>query len=165
MNTTAHTAQPSTPAPGLYAWTRPGVAVRVLVAANGATAGTVETARWGVEDVPEDLAAEALAEVLAQQWPHSHTPAAPVTLTRQRARAMHKTLAALGLPADARYTLASEVVRRDVQSLTALTEQEARAVWLEACAQARAAADLAAAEQAAAQTDAEWSAQAEEWLR
>lgn len=73
-------------------------------------------------------------------------PAAPVYLTRQRARKMHKVLAALGVATDDRYRLASQIAGRDVQSLTALTEAEARAVWLRARADQQARDQAAAAE-------------------
>jgi hypothetical protein len=65
--------------------------------------------------------------------------AALVTLDRARARKMHKTLAALGLGTEERYALAAQVAGRPVQSLTTLTESEARRTWQTARRNARAA--------------------------
>lgn len=149
--TTANTAYL---AAGTYTWERPGVTLAVTVDAAGHAEGTLTTERGIVCDLA-DLAAPYLLAALAEV-PVQFTPApapAPVTLTRQRARDMHRELARLGLPADARYTLAAELTGRPVESLTALTEEEARRVWLAACAQAQTAAEQTAAEQTA-----------EEWL-
>ena len=150
--TTANTAYL---AAGTYTLERPGVTLRATVAA-GQVAAQVQTG-VGVLPVPTELAAPALLEALAEV-PVQFTPAPVVTLTRARARKMHKELGRLGLPADARYALAAELLGRPVESLTALTEEEARRVWLAACAQAQAAAELPA--QTAAEVEAEGAA----WL-
>lgn len=61
------------------------------------------------------------------------TPPAPAaTLTRQRAKEMHKRVAALGLGNEERYALAARIAGRPIESLTALTEGEARCMWNEA---------------------------------
>jgi hypothetical protein len=53
----------------------------------------------------------------------------PVTLSRERAAAMHKELGKLGLATARHYELASDVLKREVKSFTVLTEEEALAVW------------------------------------
>ena len=143
-------------AAGTYTWQRPGVTLAVTVDAAGHAEGTLTTERGIVCDLA-DLAAPYLLEALAEV-PVDFVPAPVVTLTRARARDMHRELARLGLPADARYALAAELLGRPVESLTALTEEEARRVWLAACAQAQAAAELPA------QTAAEVEAEARDWL-
>lgn len=140
--TTTTTTAAAHLAAGTYTWQRPGVLLAATVAAGTVTA-ELYTRALGTQPVPADLAAPALLEALAE-LPVQYQPApAPVYLTRQRARAMHKELGRLGLPADARYALAAELLGRPVESLTALTEQEARTVWLAACNQAQAAAEQA----------------------
>ncbi len=55
--------------------------------------------------------------------------AQPVTLSRERAAAMHKELGKLGLATARHYELAGDVLKREVKSFTVLTEEEALAVW------------------------------------
>lgn len=163
--TTRTTANTAHLAAGCYTWERPGVALAVTVDAAGQVAGTltVLTLDWTMPTDAE-LTAPALLEALAEV-PVNYQPApAPVYLTRARARAMHKELSRLGLPADARYALAAELTGRPVESLTALTEPEARAVWLAACNQASAAAEQVSTEPPA-MTDEEANAYAAALLR
>lgn len=103
-------------------------------------AAYAQAVRQAVREYPRLLHTPAApAERAAQQ-----APAVPVTLTRQRARKLHKVLAALGVATDDRYRLASQIAGRQIESLTALTESEARALWLHARADQQAR-DLAAA--------------------
>lgn len=170
MNATTSTTPtaPALPA-GVYTWNAvraygPSVPTSATVDAAGRVVAWAECSADGSYTTAASAAALADAQAHYAQgvaeavrlYPRLlHTPATaaaraaqpapvvPVTLTRQRARAMHKVLAALGVATDDRYRLASQIAGRDVQSLTALTEQEARAVWLHARAD-RQARDMAA---------------------
>ena len=62
----------------------------------------------------------------------SPAPDEPDTLGRTRAATMHRELARLGLPRSKHTKLARRVLGWDVQDLAALTEPEARRIWIEA---------------------------------
>lgn len=163
------TAQPTTtPAPvlaaGRYSWQRPGVLLNVTVSGCGAVVADIYT---GIGALPLDpVAAYAeLLRTLAEQHPVSFTPApAPVHITRARARALHKQLASVWNNEE-RYEQAARIAGRPVESLTALTEEEARALLVAAAAE-QTARDNA---QEAAQTDPRYIGTDEEraaaWLR
>ncbi len=63
------------------------------------------------------------------ETPQLAAPAQPATLSRERASAMHKELAKLGFATGQHYKLASRTLGREVKSFTALTEEEALAIW------------------------------------
>lgn len=160
--TTTATAAPAAPLPaGVYTWQAvrpygPSVPTSATIDRAGRVVAWVECSADGeyttaasAEHLAAGQAAYAQAvRAAVREYPRLlHTPAAPavpVTLTRQRARKLHKVLAALGVGTDERYRLASELTGRPVESLTALTEAEARALWLHARADQQAR-DLAAA--------------------
>lgn len=171
--TTTRPAYPAPAAPlaaGVYTWQAvqtygPSVpttatvdsAGRVVAWAECSADGTYTTAARPADlEHGQDYYARAVARAVAQYPRLVYTSAAqaaraaqaapvvPVTLTRQRARKLHKVLAALGVATDERYRLASQLAGRQVESLTALTEPEARALWLHARADQQAR-DLAAA--------------------
>lgn len=163
------TAQPSTtPAPvlaaGRYSWQRPGVLLNVAVSSAGAIAADLYTGVGALPLDPADAHGE-LLRTLAESHPVTFTPEpAPVFITRARARALHKQLASVWNNEE-RYEQAARIAGRPVESLTAITEEEARALLVAAAAE-QTARDNA---QEAAQTDPRYIGTAEEraaeWLR
>ena len=71
--------------------------------------------------------AAALSEEGAAPYP-VETRKTP-TLSRSRAQTMHRKLGKLGFKRDEHYALAERVTRREVKSLTSLSENEAARVW------------------------------------
>lgn len=126
---------PSPLAAGRYSWQRPGVLVNVSVSSAGEIAADLYTAGAGVLPIEPSTARAELLHTLAESHPVSFTPApAPVYITRTRARAIHKQLGSLW-NADERYAQASRLTGRHIESLTALTEEEARALLVAAHAE------------------------------
>lgn len=59
---------------------------------------------------------------------------APVTIGKARAAKLHRLMGRAGLPSPAHYASAARALGREVSSLAALTEGEARTVWAYLCA-------------------------------
>lgn len=161
QNTTAHPI--TTPAPvlaaGRYSWQRPGVLVNVALSSSGEVRADLYTAGAGVLPVEPATARAELLHTLAQGWPVEFTPEpAPAYLSRVRARAIHKQLGSIW-NADERYAQASRLTGRQVESLTAITEEEARALLIAARAEQE------ARDTAAAQDSRSLDEQAQDWLR
>ncbi|MFC4456096.1 hypothetical protein [Deinococcus sonorensis] len=117
----------STLADGIYSYTRPAMwgqahTVTVQVTGGRPTLGTLNgeamTGNFWPGVVAADLA----------RCPFTFTPAAQ-PFGKARACRLHRTLSRLGLGHSDHYRLASASLGRLVDSLAALTEQEARKVW------------------------------------
>lgn len=61
--------------------------------------------------------------------PQAPLKAGEHTLTRERAEAMHRELGRIGYKREQHYSLAQEVIKRPVKSLTTITLDEAARVW------------------------------------
>lgn len=163
------TAQPSTtPAPvlaaGRYSWQRPGVLLNVAVSSAGAIAADLYTGIGSLPLDPADAHGE-LLRTLAESHPVSFTPEpAPVFITRARARALHKQLASVWNNEE-RYAQAARIAGRPVESLTAITEEEARALLVTAAAEQSARDNAQEAEHNAHTDPRSLEQQAADWLR